>query len=125
MTRIPRPVYNGEQTVRKRADELTDEDYGRIVQHPGNRGWLQHASPDSGGVFINTTTGCATYPTDAEFIVWGFSERDFVRRQWRRAQGGSSRCPTCGKGYRTEVGYQRHIETHADELATHPDLAQE
>jgi hypothetical protein len=72
VTRIPRPVRNGEEVLTKRADELGPDDYGRIVQHPGNRGWLRCAAPDpSGGTWVVTTTGCAVYPADAEFYVWG------------------------------------------------------
>jgi hypothetical protein len=84
VSRIPRAVRNGETVAHKRADELTADDYGRIVQHPGNRGWLQCAQADGKGVFVNTTTGCAVYPADAMFAVWGYDERDAVLRRWRR-----------------------------------------
>lgn len=85
MARIPRAVRNGETVTHKRADELTPEDVGRIVQHPGNRGWLKCAVPDGDGTFVNTTTGCAVYPNDAMFSVWGYAERNAVRSRWQRA----------------------------------------
>jgi hypothetical protein len=85
MTRIPRAIRKGERIEHKRADQLTDDDRGRIVQHPGNRGWLHCADPEDGGIRVLTTTCVAVYPPDAEFSVWGYDERDAVRRRWQRA----------------------------------------
>ena len=74
MTAIPRPVHRGERVVSKRADELTADDYGLIVQHPGNRGWLLNAGPDGSGTWVCTSTGVAVYPDDAVFHLWGFDD---------------------------------------------------
>ncbi len=84
MTRIPRPVRSGEIVTAKRADELTADDYGCIVQHPGNRGWLRAVQAEGEGTWICTTTGVAVYPNDAEFHIWGHEEQAKVLRRFRK-----------------------------------------
>jgi len=84
MTRTPRARRNGEDVVTKRAVQLSDDDLGCIVQHPGNRGWLQGVSPTQGGMWVCTTTGVAIYPFDAEFLVWGRDEQRTVLDRFKR-----------------------------------------
>jgi hypothetical protein len=74
VTRIPRARRSGEPVETKRADELTADDYGCIVQVPGNRGWLRAVESVGSGTWVCTTTGVAVYPNSAEFLLWGRAE---------------------------------------------------
>lgn len=92
MTRVPRAVRSGETVVRKRADELTPDDYGLIVQHPGNRGWLRNVSAENDGTWVCTTTGVAVYPNDAEFHVWGYGD---PRKCFMHGRPDRTKCRKC------------------------------
>lgn len=74
-TRVPRARRAKERMETLRADQLDPTEHrGRIVQAPGNRGYLTFAGTSPGGpdgVYVATTTGVAVYPVDTEFRVWG------------------------------------------------------
>lgn len=102
MTRIPRARRSGELVETKRADELTAEDYGCIVQHPGNRGWLRAVEPLANGTWVCTTTGVAVYPDNAEFLLWGRAEA--VDHPARRAPKLKPSAATPRPAHRTNPG---------------------
>lgn len=70
---VPRARRATEPAQRVSAAELPGgEDYGRIVQTLGHRGYLRYAAvqPD-GRVYVCTASGVATYPVETTFFVWG------------------------------------------------------
>jgi hypothetical protein len=84
VTRIPRPLKDGEPVVVKPAHQLNADDYGCIIQTTGHRGWLQAVAPVPDGIWVCTTTGVNTYPPATQFQLWGHDDQQKVLRRFRR-----------------------------------------
>lgn len=72
MPRTPRAARNGEEVLTTTTAELAEtHSHGRIVQLPGQRGYLRGVWPRGEKIAVATTTGIADYLPNDPVLVWG------------------------------------------------------